>query len=788
MTSPIRLNSSGAPYLTDLPAPNIAHIAYQDIAVRDIGDTITILYSTKKRELVNGINRIFGTNLVWNELQERAHTFFHPEISSVFISFTFENVGEYFIAQKVTNTDVLPKVAKTAISVYEMATKNARPTEDTVYYTTPKNAGIFTNFLESQFCTQEMLFSPTYNTHFSFVLLPNNDFLTPVILQYHGDDNGYVTLLFKDEIIPAIDLNMSVYNRSKALITLATTLQVPKSGIDFTGQNTIKVFDPITGVNSKYTVFCMKRDNESKYMAVGEAIVVGTPISPPPPPVPTTPTPAPEQGGSLTGLRADYSGTGWYKATDTGTVFCKDVPEGETARFEEGGVVYVSVYTKANARLYNSRAATSNLTDMSVLFSGANDFNQDISSWDVSNVENMEGMFEDVTVFNQDISSWDVGNVMNMSYMFYAATAFNQDISGWNVGKVTNMEGMLYAATVFNQDISGWDVSQVTNMKCMFKLCQDFNQDIGVWDVSKVTDMSSMFSNAFAFNQDISGWDVSQVTDMSYMFFGATNFNQDLSGWNVFYIPPIPDSFDGNAEGWSLPRPVWETSGRYPSPPVEYGPTGLAADYPGTGWYKATDTGTVFCKDVPEGETKRFELGGTNFISVTRQSVDSTYPERAATSNLTEMDNLFNNRRVEGDITTWDVSNVTSMSNMFYSSWGFDQPIGNWNVGQVTDMSNMFNKCRGFNQDISGWDVSQVTDMNNMFNYCEKFNQDLSNWDVGNVTDMTGMFENLETFNQDLSRWNVLNIPTQPDAFDRHCFDWTLPKPVWGTDGSQQQD
>ena len=43
-----------------------------------------------------------------------------------------------------------------------------------------------------------------------------------------------------------------------------------------------------------------------------------------------------------TGLAEDYSGTGWYKATDTGAVFNNGVPEGETYTFEGDPIEYVS--------------------------------------------------------------------------------------------------------------------------------------------------------------------------------------------------------------------------------------------------------------------------------------------------------------------------------------------------------------------------------------------------------------------------------------------------------------
>ena len=137
------------------------------------------------------------------------------------------------------------------------------------------------------------------------------------------------------------------------------------------------------------------------------------------------------------GLAKDYSGTGWYKATDTGTVFSKGVPEGETYVFIDSPRRYVSVYTKNDAKLYGELAATSNVTDMLYCFFIDDSFNQDISSWDVSNVTDMDYMFYGATSFNQDISSWDVSKVTNMNEMFSGCSSFNQDLSGWCMTHIT---------------------------------------------------------------------------------------------------------------------------------------------------------------------------------------------------------------------------------------------------------------------------------------------------------------------------------------------------------------
>jgi len=212
-----------------------------------------------------------------------------------------------------------------------------------------------------------------------------------------------------------------------------------------------------------------------------------------------------------------------------------------------------------------TKVVTTKITDMSYLlateYESFYDFNQDISSWDVSNVTTMENMFAEADLFNQDISIWDVSNVISLCGMFANATSFNQPIGNWDVSNNECLAAMFQGATSFNQPIGNWDVSNtIANdvnlypMQQIFQGATSFNQDLSNWDVSHVENMTSMFAFASSFNQDISDWDVSNTNNMYRMFTAAYAFNQDLSSWNVDNVT-LCNNFSEGATSWTLPQP-----------------------------------------------------------------------------------------------------------------------------------------------------------------------------------------------------------------------------------------
>ena len=121
----------------------------------------------------------------------------------------------------------------------------------------------------------------------------------------------------------------------------------------------------------------------------------------------------------------------------------------------------------------------------------------------------------------------------------------------------------------------------------------------------------------------------------------------------------------------------------------------------------------------------------------------------------------------------WDVSQVTSMSELFYNKGSFNADISRWDTSSVTTMYRMFRGARAFNQDIGTWDTSSVTTMSDvlrhrrvqpgyrymghlerhehvqMFRDCHAFNKDIGAWDTSSVTTMSTCSTH-HAFNQDI--------------------------------------
>ena len=215
---------------------------------------------------------------------------------------------------------------------------------------------------------------------------------------------------------------------------------------------------------------------------------------------------------------------------------------------------------------------------------------------------------------------------------------------------------------------------------------------------------------------------------------------------------------------------------------VVLAPTYVSFSYKRSIFRGCVNLGSITATDVPQlanhGVTSleswfAFTQHLENFTALNSWEVTQSI------TNISKMFSYSNLRNVT-DLSNWNTTNVTNMSQIFEGSQ-FNGDISTWNTGNVTNMFRVFGYNPQFNQDISGWNVSNVTNMHIMFQFASSFNQDISSWDVSSVTDMRAMFIAAGEFNQDLSGWCVTNIPTEPAGFADGTNSWTLPKPIWGT-------
>jgi len=148
-------------------------------------------------------------------------------------------------------------------------------------------------------------------------------------------------------------------------------------------------------------------------------------------------------------------------------------------------------------------------------------------------------------------------------------------------------------------------------------------------------------------------------------------------------------------------------------------------------------------------------------------------------SNVTIMNSLFEDiiELEDEDLSEWDISNVIVVEKMFsgckkYKGIGLKQWGTNLN-NSITDMSFMFELCTNLDCDLSDWNVINVTTMDYMFHECSNFRGNgLETWNVNKIENMNSTFENCINFNTNLSNWNVNNIKYMGGIFE-NCTSFT---------------
>lgn len=272
------------------------------------------------------------------------------------------------------------------------------------------------------------------------------------------------------------------------------------------------------------------------------------------------------------------------------------------------------------------------------------------------------------------------------------------------------------------EEITNWGTIVWSSMESAFSYCVNLNVTAGdTPDLDNVKSMHAMFLGCTSLDSfSFSEWDVSNVEDMSALF-QESSYNRDLE-WgaktskvkNMSRMFKGATKFDEDVGGWHVDQ--------------------------------VTNMSEMFA------ESKEFN-----------QLLN--WADR--TQKVENMNGMFKDaEKFDRDLSAWDLSSVTDMSQMFQGTLKFNTlPDWGYKTEYVTNMSQMFEGAALFNQDISGWDVGSVTDMSFMFSDALTFNLSLGNWDIKSITNMTGMLDNsnlsVDNYDNTLMGWkNNPNVPS----------------------------
>jgi surface protein len=376
------------------------------------------------------------------------------------------------------------------------------------------------------------------------------------------------------------------------------------------------------------------------------------------------------------------------------------------------------------------------LTNGYLMFNGCNlGAIPNSSTWDTSGILQMRDMWRNNSALDLDVSNWELSQMTaDCLYRAFAGTgddsAWNPDTTSWNLtmsGDIS-MYYMLNNIENFNRDVTNLnpDGNDVT-IEGLFKGCESFDgTGLDTWDTSNVTSFGSVLSDCDAVDYTkIEGWDSSKVTTMYQAFYhsAVSQVDIDLTGWDVSLCTNFAYLFantlvNPDTTGWVLK----------PASSIAMFDAFKASGLVGTELNTWTNTGSIY-------------------------TLHSTFEDAL----------LFN-----GNLTGWDVSNVTDMSYTFQNTPSFTGTgLDTWVTTSVlTNLDFTFADCTNFNADLTTWVVSGVTSLDSTFNGADSFTgAGLDTWDVSGVDSMTYTFRDTPLDGSTISSW----ITSSVGSF-RGCF------------------
>ena len=398
-------------------------------------------------------------------------------------------------------------------------------------------------------------------------------------------------------------------------------------------------------------------------------------------------------------------------------------------------------------------------------------------NWNFLGVELFTGTFTDCTSVTdwKAIENWNMSTATKLAELFAVlsgTSTFDTQaasyVKDWNVSNVTDMSFLFYNAVNMTTFIgTNWNVSNVVDMEYMFWNTNNLTDIVGLedWDIRNVTNFSN-FMNSSNAGLNTTLYD-SVLNNWSNLNSPQSNINIDFGNSEYSFIGDIGRDTLITNFNWT----ILDGGQTPPFTPLSYSELKTAADLWLSNESQAFATyGPIADWDVSNITTlyQLFRTPGFNTFNGDVSNWD--------VSNVVNMESVFGQCQIfNQDLSSWDVSSVNNMDSMFANCQSFNQNINSWNVSNVTNMNSLFNGALAFDQPLNNWNVSNALTMFGMLQNTP-INQDISMWNVSNVTRMASMFLGAGSFNQDLSGWSVASV-TDCVNFDLNTYSWALPKP-----------
>lgn len=401
-------------------------------------------------------------------------------------------------------------------------------------------------------------------------------------------------------------------------------------------------------------------------------------------------------------------------------------------------------------------------------------------------VADMSGMFSGALILDWDFANFDTSSATDMSSMFRNSYYSELDLTHINTSKVTNMSQMFSGSCFLKSlDLSNFNTTNVIDMSKMF--CFE-----------KLENEGREPHQPNLTNLDISNFDMRNVIKSDSMLFGCSSLH------NLWISPTMNKLEEGACEG----------VGTIENPCIIYAPEGFDFSVDTSGEYfiwkggffrlpQASFPYAILSFDKKtltfRYDNRKSDNEGQSFLlndissspewlennnEITKVVFDRSFQKARPKTTQSWFDGMANLQSIEGlenlntsdavsfcrmfsgcakvqnlDLNSFITSNLTNINNMFDGCSSLSSlNLKNFDVSKLSNLNCLFQGCSNLlTLDLSSFDTSNITTMANMFNGCSSLTTlDISSFDTSNVIDITEMFKGCSSLTSlDLSNFTI---------------------------------